>query len=595
MESYSLKILELFRKGKMLNINLRVNCPYDPKVRNPKVTVIFSNGVETRRLPVIVQAYFPNEDLNECTIFAKYNYNLEYLFFNTPVNKKIDFWFEFTYGDIVIDSMEFRISRDVKLEEEEDDKVYNIYTSDDNKIFTFELLEDQTEKTTTGIVKSIQNFVKGLWTCILVVLSVPLLPVYFVESVLALIGCAKKAPKNKKWGPLKILFHMRWRVNRFTRKNFGITDSKIKTLHTAFNVCSKLPIKQNRVVFISNRRNDLTGNFEFVYNILKEDKTLDIRFLLDDSEPKRMSYWHVWLYGYYCATSKVILVDDFISLIYKIPRREGTTMIQLWHACGAFKTFGYSRLGKPGGQKQKSPSHRNYDYAIVSSKEISKFYAEGFGISLEKAVATGIPRTDIFFDDNYKKKVQEQFYSNYPQLKNKKILLFAPTFRGKGKLTGFYPVDKFDVVRLYEELNKEYAIIIKHHPFVQDRNEIPDEYKEYIIDMSDNSELNDLLFVSDLLVTDYSSVIFEAALLDIPMLFFAYDLQRYIATRGFYYEYEKFVPGKIVRSFGQAVTAIKQEDFEAEKIKVFKTRFFDDLDGKSSERTVKLIYDSLKK
>lgn len=595
MESYSLKILELFRKGKMLNINLRVKCPYDPKVRNPKITVIFSNGEETRRLPVIVQAYFPNEDLNECTIFAKYNYNLGYLFFNKPVNEKIDFWFEFTYGDTVIDHMEFRISRDVKLEEDEDDKVYDIYTSDDNKIFTFELLDQEAEKHTTGIVSTIQNFVKGLWTWILVALSIPLLPVFLIESILALIGCAKKAPKNKKWGPLKILFHIRWRVNRFTRKNFGITDSKIKTLHFAFNVCSKLPIKQNRVVFISNRRNDLTGNFEFVYDILKEDKKLDIRFLLDDSEPKRMSYWHVWLYGYYCATSKIILVDDFISLIYKIPRREGTTMIQLWHACGAFKTFGYSRLGKPGGQKQKSPSHRNYDYAIVSSKEISKFYAEGFGISLEKAVATGIPRTDIFFDADYKKKVQEQFYESYPQLKNKKILLFAPTFRGKGKLTGFYPVDKFDVVRLYEELNKEYAIIIKHHPFVQDRNEVPDEYKEYIIDMSDNSELNDLLFVSDLLVTDYSSVIFEAALLDLPMLFFAYDLQRYIATRGFYYEYEKFVPGKIVRSFGQAVTAIKAQDFEEEKIKAFKTRFFDDLDGKSSERTVKLIYDSLKK
>lgn len=596
LDNYSLKILELFRKGKMLNINLRVKCPYDPKVRNPKITIVFSNGIETRRLPIIVQSYFPSENLNECTIFAKYNYNLEYLFYNTPINEKIDFWFEFTYGDSIIDHMPFIISRDVNLEEDEDVRVYNIYTSLDNTEFTFELCAQEDKvKVSKVIKKRITGFVKGLWTCVLFAFSIVLLPLFLLESLLALIGCAKKAPKNKKWGPLKILHHVRWRINRFTRKNFGITDSKMKTLHFSFDMCSKFKIKNNRIVFISNRRNDLTGNFEFVYNLLKQDKSLDIRFLLDDREPKKMSYWHIWLYGYYCATSKVILVDDFISLIYKIPRREGTTMIQLWHACGAFKTFGYSRLGKPGGQKQKSPSHRNYDYAIVSSKEISKFYAEGFGISLEKAVATGIPRTDIFFDKEYKERVQKEFYENNPQLKDKKILLFAPTFRGKGKLTGFYPVDKFDVVRMYEELRGEYAIIIKHHPFVQDRNEIPEEYKDYIIDMSENSELNDLLFVSNLLVTDYSSVIFEAALLDLPMLFFAYDLQRYIATRGFYYEYEKFVPGKIVRSFGQAVTAIQEEDFESEKIKAFKTRFFDDLDGKSSERTVKLIYDSLNK
>lgn len=339
----------------------------------------------------------------------------------------------------------------------------------------------------------------------------------------------------------------------------------------------------------------MSGNFEFVYNILKEDKKLDIKFLLDDRDIKHMSFKNAFLYGYYCATAKVILVDDYAGLLYKIPRREGTTMIQLWHACGAFKTFGYSRLGKPGGQTQASSAHRNYDYCIVSSKEIAKFYAEGFGLSLEKPIATGIPRTDIFFDEAYKKKAREAFYVQFPQLKSKKIMLFAPTFRGNGKLSGFYPADKFDVGRMYEELGGEYAIIIKHHPFVQDRNVISEEYKDYIIDMSDSSELNDLLFVTDLLITDYSSVIFEAALLDIPMLFYAYDLQRYISTRGFYYEYEKFVPGRIVASFGQVVESIKNSDFEAEKIKAFKTRFFDDLDGKSSRRTADLVLSALKK
>lgn len=114
-----------------------------------------------------------------------------------------------------------------------------------------------------------------------------------------------------------------------------------------------------------------------------------------------------------------------MELLFKLPRRKGNTLIQLWHACGAFKTFGCSRMGKKGGQNLKSPNHRNYDYATVSSDEIRKFYAEGFGLPIEKVVATGVPRTDIFFDKAYKEKVTKEFYEKYPKLKDKKILLFA--------------------------------------------------------------------------------------------------------------------------------------------------------------------------
>lgn len=270
-------------------------------------------------------------------------------------------------------------------------------------------------------------------------------------------------------------------------------------------------------------------------------------------------------------------------------------MIQLWHACGAFKTFGCSRMGRPGGQSQQSPNHRSYDYATVSSHNIAKFYAEGFGISEEKVAATGIPRTDVFFDEEYKKQVREKFYQEYPKLKEKKILLFAPTFRGNGKLSGYYPVDRLDVNRLYEDLKEEYAIIVKHHPFVNNRSAIKKKYQDMIIDLSDNSELNDLLFVTDVLITDYSSVVFEASLLDIPMLLYAFDLDRYISSRGFYYEYEDMAPGKIIRAYSDLVDAIEQKDWENDKLEEFKKRFFDDLDGKSSQRTADLILDCLNK
>lgn len=204
--------------------------------------------------------------------------------------------------------------------------------------------------------------------------------------------------------------------------------------------------------------------------------------------------------------------------------------------------------------------------------------------------ATGVPRTDVFFDKKYKKEIVEQLQQQYPVIKGKKVILFAPTFRGYGKLSADYPKSQFDPVEFMKQIPEEYVLIIKHHPFVTMRYEIGEAWQNRILDLSAESEINDLLFVTDLLITDYSSVVFEAALLNIPMLMYAFDLRQYIAGRDFYYDYEFFVPGKIVESFPALVEAVRSEDYEAEKLSQFRTRFFDDLDGKSTERVVKLIY-----
>ena len=591
MNEFSLKILELSREETKLSVGVQVKGPYNVNVRTPKIALVFDNGKETRRMPIIIQAYFPTDNAEKFVIFGKYGYDLEYLFFKKPENKKITFYFEIIYGETVITKIPFTFSSDVKLDE--DPKYEVSYNKEKTEISYVVRKNVKEEKKESAVAQVAKSFIKGTWGILLLLFCIPLLPLFAVESVLALAGCATTAGKNEYRGIMFLLQHIRWRINNFTHMSIGVSDFKKSFFETAFKIGCIRKVKKNRVVFISSRRQDLTGNFEFVHEILKNDEKLDLRFVLDDHALKEMSFSNLAKFGLYAATSKVILVDDFTPLLYPLDIRPETKIIQLWHACGAFKTFGYGRLGKQGGQKQGNPAHRNYDYAIVSSSEISKFYAEGFGISLEKAVATGVPRTDIFFDEAYKTNAKMKFYEKYPKLKDKKILLFAPTFRGNGKISGFYPVEKFDVKRVYEDLNKEYAIIIKHHPFVQNRNEIPEEYADYILDLSDESELNDLFFVTDLLITDYSSVVFEASLLNIPMLFYAFDLQRYIATRGFYYEYEQLVPGKIATSFQQMIHAIQNQDFEIEKQEEFRKRFFDDLDGKASERTAKLIYKAL--
>ena len=585
----SVKIFELFVENSTLKIGLRVRGDYDPKVRKPMVTVIFDNGQENRRIPMPIQAYYPSEDLKTFDFFAGYSYLLNCVFFKESDAEKIRMSLEISYGDNLFVSPVMTESSDLLIYGSE---FYNIGFGKKHQDIVIKPLQiEQETSIKNNIICACQGFVNLLWSLVLIVTAIALFPLFVIEALLNFLYCVKSAPRNNKSGLMRILFHIKWRVSGIIRKNLSFAYLKLSLAKFGFDLFKLFKVKKNRIVFISNRRDGISGNYEYIYDKLIGNRELDIRTVFDTAE----GYFTCFKYGYYMATAKVLLVDDYIELIYKIPRREDNYLIQVWHACGAFKTFGFSRLGRPGGQKQKNNAHRNYDFCTVSSSEICKYYAEGFGLSLEKVVPTGVPRTDIFFSEEYKEKARNEIYSKYPHLKGKNVILFAPTFRGNGKKSGYYPENRFDFIKLYEHFKGEYVIIIKHHPFVNNRVEIPAEYEGKIIDMSENEELNELLFITDVLITDYSSVVFEASLLDIPMLFYSFDLQNYIATRGFYYEYDSFVPGKIVYNMDSLIEAIDKKDFESEKIDAFKHKFFDELDGKAGQRVADLIVSLLDK
>lgn len=354
-----------------------------------------------------------------------------------------------------------------------------------------------------------------------------------------------------------------------------------------YNLFKKLPVKNDKILFLSESRTDLSGNFKFVYDEIKHRGDYNTKIILNN--PKNLSLKNKAKWVYDIATSKYILLDDFYPMIYDFDIREDAELIQLWHACGAFKTFGFSRMGKEGGPKMRSNSHRNYTKAIVSSENIRKFYAEGFGISEDKVFATGIPRTDIFFDNKYIENKKNEIINKYPILKNKKVIMFAPTFRGKGKGSAYYDFNKLDLDKMYKSFSDEYVFILKLHPFIKNIPEIDEKYKDFVIDLSAEREINDLLFVSDVLITDYSSVCFEFSLLNKPMIFFAYDMEDYIEKRDFYYPYKEFVPGVIAKTTDEMIEIIKTENYDKEKLNKFRNTFFKHFDGKSTERVVDLI------
>lgn len=348
-----------------------------------------------------------------------------------------------------------------------------------------------------------------------------------------------------------------------------------------------LPVSKRKISIASDSRNDLSGNLYFVYEELYKRKlNLNIKLILNKRIDNKKTIFNLISTAYHFATSKIILLDDFYPLIYPLHIRRNSDLIQVWHAAGAFKTFGFSRTGRPGGPSPKSINHRNYTKATVSSEGVREHYAEGFGIPVDRVYPTGVPRSDIFFDEEYKKHVRETLYNKFPFLKGKKVILFAPTFRGNGQASAYFPFHVLDFKKIYENLGDEYVFLFKIHPFVNNTLTIPYEYADFFYDLSSFREINDLLLVTDILITDYSSVCFEFALLNKPMLFFGFDVEEYVRTRDFYYNFFDFIPGPLVKTTEEIVDVIKNEEFQMEKIKPFVDYFFNGTLGKASKNVV---------
>lgn len=588
---FSIKVKEFIIKDRNLSLTIMgevadesINSHFLSK---PKIVLYFNDGKEDRRIPFVLSNVTYVD--GKCFFSGKYNYRLDLLFWKTrkdylPFDMYINFGFEGFYQEKV----------DVDLTPEmfeTDDKCFG-YKFEGNHFYFI--------PNKNKIVHSpVSRFLVGLINFIICLaeyaIAIAMLPLFVIDGLIRLTDILRMPSRfNDESTVKRFLAYVFWRFSQVATKKVALWTSKrfiFKLTYSFYKLCK---VKNNKITFISLRRDDLSGNFAFVYNKIKDDKNLDINFILNEHTIADMSFKEIRSFTKACATSKIVILDEFTPQIHYIDLRPQTKLIQLWHACGAFKTFGFTRLSKPKGSPQPTRNHRSYDYVTVSSTYCKKCHSEGFGISTDNVVATGIPRTDVFFDEEYKKNARDKFFTEHPQFAGKKIVLFAPTFRGMVKETAFYPTEMFDLNTVCKQLPDEYVFIVKHHPFVNDKQPIPEKYKDRIIDLSEDTELNDLLFVTDVIITDYSSLVFEASLLDIPMIFYVFDLEKYVNERDFYFDFKLYAPGKIVYSQEQLIDVIEKNDFCTEKIKPFADMFFDHRDGKSTQRVVDLIYNNLK-
>lgn len=282
----------------------------------------------------------------------------------------------------------------------------------------------------------------------------------------------------------------------------------------------------------------------------------------------------------YAQAEFVFICDNFLP-VSACKKRKGTYVIQLWHGCGAFKKFGYDTSGDIP-KYYKGNVYKNYDIVTVSSSECIKPFSSAMKLDESVFKPIGISRTDIYFDEDFKAESKEMFYNENPNAKGKKVVLWAPTFRGNP--SDPYLVGEEAVMNLASELfnSDKWYLITKSHPHM----------KKPVIEQTESELSTERIFAAaDLLITDYSSVIYEYALFKKPILIFAPDLDNYKSQRGFYLDIED-LPAKIVKDSEELnLKAVEDavSQFNEEETNLFLEKYMIACDGHATDRIIDLV------
>lgn len=373
-----------------------------------------------------------------------------------------------------------------------------------------------------------------------------------------------------------------WSIVKRQNRRFKRVAERFVLKKVVFAIAKRLPV-QRKVVFATNKTEELVGNLQFLHvATIKYFSTWGTHVYSKQLNPSFISRVRQY---YTMGRAAVMFLDDYYHQLYGLRGRENGDIIQVWHAAGAFKKFGLSSLGAIDANSYdfEVTAHGSYTKVLASSSAIRDFYSEAFNVPVRDVLPLGVPRTDMFFDGAHIAEVKSMFVNEYPQLQGKKILLYAPTFRGTPRERVQFQI-QLDLDMMAKSLGDDYVLLLKLHPAVKQGVQIPNHLNEFVLDLSASADINDLMLISDILITDYSSVVFEYSLLQRPMIFFAYDLEDYLNERGFYYDYTSFVPGPIVKETAEMIRLIQQGNFDMEKVNTFADKFFDFRDGKATER-----------
>lgn len=347
-----------------------------------------------------------------------------------------------------------------------------------------------------------------------------------------------------------------------TQKPRWIDNSKLKrglSYSVLYPLMRLLPINKKKVVFDSYWASKFSCNPRAIYEYIEanypdmtsiwilKDTKIDIPGRNKKVNQFRFAYW------WHVATAKYFVENT--NLPQQYAKRKGQIEVQTLH--GTFmKTMGfdepYFKNGSEGRRQNFKTRISRWDFLISPSPYMTKVSTEAFNYE-GQVLEVGTPRNDVLYTNNnpkYIAKVKEELA--IPA--GKKVILYAPTYRNKA---GFDLA--LDIEKMKASLGDEYVLLLRLHYFVADK--IADVSDDFVINASHYPLIEDLYLVSDVLMTDYSSVMFDYGHLQKPMLFFAYDYNLYVNdTRGVYLDYKETVPGPVVETTDEIIEQLADFD-----------------------------------
>ncbi len=360
-----------------------------------------------------------------------------------------------------------------------------------------------------------------------------------------------------------------------------------KVLYGAVYAPFKLLPVQRKVVMISRQSNKLRPDFEQIGSALQQrDPSVRIVYLcrmIGDTIWSRIGYgFHLLRCAAELGTASVCIVDGYCIPVGVLKHRKSLRVIQVWHALGAIKKFGKQSLAAPDGRDpdiaERMGMHKNYDCVLCASRRTAEIYAEAFGVTPEKLCVIGLPRIDAILKMD-RSRCRRRFYAAYPELRGRKTILYAPTFR-EGVLPELTPV-------LRAAAAADVNLIVRLHPLDRERLAKHPEVPPFL--ECEQFGTFTLMAAADAVVTDYSAISIEASLIRKPVYFYVYDLEAYRAARGLNFDPLAEMPHCASKDFTVLLDQILHEPYDFQKLEAFRAQFVETKDKHNVDRIVNLI------
>lgn len=351
------------------------------------------------------------------------------------------------------------------------------------------------------------------------------------------------------------------------------------------------PTKQNKLVFLSRQSDSPSDEVRFLFDQLMREKP-DVQIVaitrrMGSGVRGLLEFGGITLRSmYHLATASVCLLDAYWPAVSLLHHKSTLTVIQMWHAMGKIKQSGYQSLGKQYGRGLKLAKsmrmHRGYDVVIAGAEAFNPSYCAAFGIEESKLYNVGLPRMDMLRERDAVNR--RRFFRAYPELKGKKIVLYAPTFRKRQEL------DPSELVRAFH-FDDDRALIIKKHPnqILSDK-----DYGKAVVCRDLPTSV--VLSACDCVITDYGAITIEAAVIKKPVYFYMFDYEEYISRNGLNLDPHDEFPNSVFDNAEDLVRAIDSGEYDFDNYERFRAKYVPDpANGRATDKITRLIINCMEK